>query len=372
MIKKELDQTSGENSTNLQAGGNIGNVIVVQQGITEQRAREIYEELFSRNTPTLVDDGAAVYVERAHQMGTAVVGELHAENPELLNRFAEPRAQIALLKAQQSYGDTGNVDVAPTLAKMVAQLIASDPQSYTELIARRCIECITNMTSTHLNLITVVGTLQTRHFPNSVGVKMLAQGLDRSLRPYFNNIPNQAIEYNYVKTLGVGTENQVALEGSSPYLYLRVMNPNSMYQSFRIEEIPEFARSLDLNNYLVDDFESSGKHYLQPAFAKKWLKAKNKFSFTSSGTDKSEDERENTLVTFCQDRIISAEELKVQIRTINPDLADFLDTLEKFDALQLLLNPVGLMLAAQEETVRSNGEKSLFMELLEPRQGTGR
>ena len=50
-----------------------------------------------------------------------------------------------------------------------------------------------------------------------------------------------------------------------------------MYQSFRIEEIPEFARSLDLNNYLVNNIESSGKHYLQPAFAKKWLKAKNKF-----------------------------------------------------------------------------------------------
>jgi hypothetical protein len=368
VTKNELDQTSGENSANLQAGGNIaGNVIVVRQGITEQRAREIYEELFARNTPALVAQGAEIYVERAQQMGTAVVGELHNQDPELLNRFAEPRAQIALLKAQQNYGETGNVDTGPMLAKMVAQLIASDPQSYTELISRRCLECITNMTSTHLNLVTVIALLQARFFPNSCGIEMLVPALANMFRPYFNNIPDKRIEYDYVKTLGIGAQDQVGWDGYSPYNRVRILNPNAMYPSFSIEELPELARSLDLKNYLIQDSDNTGNFYLHPEFAKDTLKAKTALSFAASDDDKDRDEREKVLLNFCQDRMISAEVLKDRIKVMNPDLADLFDTLEKFGALQIILNPVGLMLAAQEETIRSNGEKSQFMELLEPR-----
>ncbi|WP_197415804.1 hypothetical protein [Mycobacterium sp. IS-1742] len=75
---------------------------------------------------------------------------------------------------------------------------------------------------------------------------------------------------------------------------------------------------------------------------------------------------ELALITFCESRIFGADELKKRIRQLDAELADFLDTLEKFGALDLHLNPVGLMLAAQEEKIRSNGEKSDLLESLQP------
>ena len=73
-LQTDQELEGGDGSANLQAARDItGNVIVIQQGISEQRAREIYMELFNRNTATLVDDAAFTYRSRADQMGAAVV-----------------------------------------------------------------------------------------------------------------------------------------------------------------------------------------------------------------------------------------------------------------------------------------------------------
>lgn len=358
-LQTDQELEGGDGSANLQAARDItGNVIVIQQGISEQRAREIYMELFNRNTATLVDDAAFTYRSRADQMGAAVVKELHDENPELLGRFREPRAQIGMLKAQQSFGETGDTELAPILSKTVAALIKSEPKSSTERVARRCIECVTNMTADHLYAIAVIYRIQRKWFPNAINVPELVQGLTGSLQPYFGQVPTERAEYDYMHTLGIGTLNQVALDGVSPYTIIRMMHPNAMYNGLSWSDIPENLRSLDLTPFLYRDSDTA---YLKPDFANKWLKAKGNF-FVLQPEDEPEDSTERALITLCRDRIISDAELKAQIRELNPGLAELLDTLDENDALGLQLNQVGVMLAEQEESLRNEGAQSPFLE----------
>ncbi len=140
---------------------------------------------------------------------------------------------------------------------------------------------------------------------------MLVTALHRSLEPYFGGIPTEIIEYNYVKSIGVGVDNYLSLEGVSPYVFLRMMNPNSTYPAFHFDELPEELRDKDLSKLLVYLTDEPDKFYLNPEFANKWLKAKGQFY---TGTDLPEDESEKALISFCQDRIISVEELKTRQR----------------------------------------------------------
>lgn len=337
-----------------------------------QRQEQYAVELWEKNAPRLVQKAEAEFLDRAREMSREVITSLISENPDNLERLGEARSQVPLLKAQQSYGETGNADTVPHLANLVAQLIASPTQSYTEMISRRCIDCLTNMTSSHLNLITVMTKLQRRWFPNTATVEMLTEGLRSMLGPYIGKIPTEGIEYSYINSLGIVDENVISRFASaftaggvnqfSPYYMLRVSNPNAMYGGFHIDDLPDLAKTLDPSRYFMWDNTNPDVKYLNPEFSKKWLVLDRNYS--TPPRDRPSDPAEIALVTFCENKAISAEQLKTRIRSLDPQLADLLDTLEKFDATAITLNPVGLMLVAQEETIRANGIKSdLFADL---------
>jgi hypothetical protein len=79
-----------------------------------------------------------------------------------------------------------------------------------------------------------------------------------------------------------------------------------------------------------------------------------------------ESDEEKALIQFVRSRLISHEELAQRIRELNPELADFLDILDRNEVLSLRLNPVGMMLAAQEEMHRKPGEVSSLLQFFEP------
>jgi hypothetical protein len=336
-----------------------------------QQQEQFAVELWAKNAPRLVQSAKDEFDNRAIEITREIIKEVIAENPENLAQLGQARAQVQLLKAQDSYGETGNKETVPHLARSVAQLIASPPQSYTEMISRRCIDCLTNMTSSHLNLITVVSLLQRKWFPYAVTVEMLVSGLRTALEPYIGKIPTKAIEYSYIHSLGVADSNALgifanAITGTSnefsPYNKLHSTNPNSMYDGFAVSELPELAQSLDPGKYFVQLPINPELNYLTPDFAGEWLKVPKKFGNQPAWpTDPAEAE----LITFCVTRLFTPEQLQRRIRGLDTPLADILDTLEEFNALALNLNPVGLMLVAQEETIRGNGRRSDLFDYLD-------
>jgi hypothetical protein len=379
-VKQE--QEGGDGSTNNQAGRDIVHVTNYHySGLTEERLQELAQqqeqfaiELFAKNAPRLVQSARDEFDNRAIEVTREVIKEVIAENPENLERFGQSRAQVQLLKAQESFGETGNRETVPHLARLVAQLVASTPQSYTEMISRRCVNSLINMTSSHLNLIAVVSMLQRKWFPNAVALEMLVSGLNHSLAPYIGKIPTKGIEYSYIHSLGVADENALGLFASAiagvtnqtnqynPYNSLRTSNPNTMYEGFSIAELPELAQSLDPDKYFLHDPNDPEVMFLAPDFAGTWFKLAKNYSDKPS---RPSDPAEAALITFCEGRLFAPDEVKRRIRALDAPLADLLDTLEEFNALALNLNPVGLMLVAHEETIRNGGQRSDLFDHLE-------
>lgn len=376
------EQEGGDDSTNNQAGRDIIQVTHYHySGVTEERLQQVAQqqekfaiELWAKNAPRLVQSARDEFDSRAIEVTREVIKEVIADDPENLERLGEARAQVQLLKAQESYGETGNRETVPHLARLVAQLISSAPQSYTEMISRRCVASLVNMTSKHLNLIAVVSMLQRKWYPNSVTLNMLVAGLNHYLAPYIGKIPTKGIEYSYLHTLGVSDENAIGLFANAiagatnqnnqynPYTSLRSSNPNAMYDGFRIAELPELAQTLDPDRYFVHDPNDSELMFLKPDFAGEWFKQAKGYG---DKPKRPSDTAEAALITFCQGRLYSPDEIKLRIRALDAPLAGLFDTLEEFNALALNLNPVGLMLVAHEETIRGGGQRSDLFEHLD-------
>ena len=374
MKDHEQEQQLGDGSQGYLAGRDNNVTYNVTYGVSEERlqvfAQQIEKDsiaLWEKNAPKLVKRAKDEFFGRALEITRDVISNVIQEDPEYLAGFAQARAQVALLKAQESFGETGNRDVFPHLSRSVTQLITSEPQSYTEMISRRCIECLTNMTSSHLNFIAVNAKLDKRWFPWSTSPAMLIKGLTATLSPYFNKVPAEAIEYSYIFSLGVGQPNHLsrfanALTGdndqSTIYGVIRSKNPHALYGGFTLDELPEAAKSLDIEKYLLDD-DNSGRRYLSFDFAHRWVRITSQYS----APELPENPGEAALVKFCLNRIISTQSLKDRISESAPELATLLDTVERFDGFALDLNPVGLMLAAQEETLRTGIKSDLFEDL---------
>lgn len=89
-------QKAGDNSQQIQAG-----TVIIQQGIDEKRAREIYREMFEISRKDFTQDAYQIANERVGVFEDRLIPKMQ-EIHGALNSFADPAFQIILSKAHKS------------------------------------------------------------------------------------------------------------------------------------------------------------------------------------------------------------------------------------------------------------------------------
>lgn len=113
MENSKQTQKAGENSQQYQIG-----TIIVNQGITEERAREIYSEMIPSSLKDYTSDAYALANQRIGKLENCVLPKLN-EIDGLLQSFADPAFQILLKKAQQSAAATEREDDYALLSELL-------------------------------------------------------------------------------------------------------------------------------------------------------------------------------------------------------------------------------------------------------------
>ena len=149
---KDHRQEAGDNAQQYLAGGNI----IIVQGVTEERAREIAEiasrEVVLREGRAVAE---AVITERTGHITDLVFDRINVRDTELFNRFEDPRFLAALTSAQRSYAETGDEDLAEVLASLVVELASQPIRSMHEIVLRQAIDVAPHLTSPHLRALAV-------------------------------------------------------------------------------------------------------------------------------------------------------------------------------------------------------------------------
>ncbi len=347
----KLEQEGGEGSNNNQAGRDV-NVHHHHYGVTEERVKELALELWRNNAPRLASEANDTYDGRAIKMTTEVITRTVQVNPDLLEHFKNPRAQVALLKAQEAYGETGDDELRDILAGLVVALVSEPTRTRQEIVVREAIECAPRLTAQHLNALIVIVLLTRMSYRLAPDVDTLLDAFDDELRPYYDSIPKDTFEYSFMSATAAG----MFIPGLGPSVYNKIYSshPNAMYPGippgdFPKEWTPTQEAGVELGAMLwlqkADPIENS-RVKLRPEAADIVLRS-------DPNTQPPLTEIQHKLRDLIKERSIGEEEFTNTLREKKPQHAEFLDTVTSTMALHFQPSAVGLMLARHAVTVRS-------------------
>jgi hypothetical protein len=285
-------------------------------------------------------------------MTTEIITKTVQVDPELLERFNDPRAQVALLKAQHAYGETGDDDLAAILAGLVVAQVAESARTRQEIVAREAIECAPRLAAQHLNALVVIVLLTRMSYRTVLDVDNLLEALDRDLRPYYDAIPNEQFEYTFMGATAAG----IFLPGLGRDVYnqLFITHPNAMYSPFSLNDLPrEWIVTEEAGVEIGAMFWLQQADPIENSTVKLRPEAADIVLRSDPNAQPPLTEIQSKIREFIKARSITQEEFVALLRETKPEMARFLDTVTSTMMLHFQPSAVGLMLARHVVAVRS-------------------
>ncbi|WP_335583140.1 LPO_1073/Vpar_1526 family protein [Mycobacterium sp. MS1601] len=344
--------TAGDDATQLHTDYgtiNYGTVLTV----TEIRAiaLDVAKSVFLDSLPIAKD----LINARTEEITDEVIRKIAEKDEKLYERFRDPRFLGPLASSQRSYAETGDPELGGILSGLLADLAGEPIRTRREIVLRESIECAPKLTTRHLNALTVIFRVTRVGHNLALGPKELVSLLDGELRPYFGEVPSDSFDYSYMGATQAGT--YMPTLSSTVYSRIYTAHRNAMYDPIDVNELTQFYTesidqlTADLNHivHLIEvpyAISGSQKFKLRTDKVKRILSVDTKVINGLSGA-------ETKFRDFLRNRSVDERQFTSILREESPELAQFLDHLQRTDALSFQLSPVGIMLARHEMESRS-------------------
>ena len=148
-------QTAGDNATQIQAQN-----LIINNGITEERAREIFHELSADTYAKYSQEAETTINNRLTQFSNAVVSLL-SKYDGALNAFADPAFQFLLKKAQLRAAITEREDDYALLSELLATHIQNGEDRKKRAAIRRAVDIVDEIDNDALCALTIASALRT-------------------------------------------------------------------------------------------------------------------------------------------------------------------------------------------------------------------
>lgn len=286
----------------------------------------------------------------------SIVKKMREKDEALLSRFKDPRFLAVLTTVEKSFAETGDIELGEILSGLLADLASKSIRSRREIVLRQAVECAPRLTTTHLNALSVIFRIERIRYPYVANVAALILALNEDLSPYFDSIPEDTFDYEYMGSTEAGTYLSM-----TPSRYLdRVFTAhrNALYEPFVVND---FMNELNQGT-TIDDIQARLNEVvallkLVPDDPNQRIKLDwedgERILSVDSNVVKGLNPGELNLRSFLQDRSITSDGFEAAVREQAPELAQFFDRLQSSRAFNFRLSPVGLMLARHEMESRS-------------------
>jgi hypothetical protein len=201
----QVKQGSGDQSVNLQAGGNIA------IGVTYDDARQIALDVYKANAVELAAAAKQAAIARAEEITDKFLEELKDKNPLAVSQAARPDFQIALLEAQKAYAKTGDKDLATVLVDLLVSRTKQEPRSLREIVLAESLQVVPRLTMSQIHTISVIFLL--RHTENRLVTKIehLGQWFDRYMTPLVSSLSKADSLYRHLVYSGAATQELTSI-----------------------------------------------------------------------------------------------------------------------------------------------------------------
>ncbi len=306
---------------------------------------------------------------RSYWLSDRVIGIISERSPELFKRWDDPRFLAALTSAQRGFAETGDEDLGETLANLVADLASQDIRTRKEILLRQGIDLAQRMTTEHINALATLMYLTQMKLSTPYDIEGLIEAFDGLLKPFYGRLPTSEIDYQYMSSTGACYTDQLRRELSwTAYGLIHRTYPNIMYTPFTVPEITEHFLSEDnprrdenqqlltLINRSPDDVKytpeghtllsvDNARFRVHPDLVNTILTGNNGSAVVGPRKCTPLTESQTELREMVKQRSITVEQFKNEVVEMKPELAEFLEELQRTGGLHYRLHPVGFVIA---------------------------
>lgn len=204
------DQTSGDNSTNIQAGG----AVTIHQGLTYADARQIALDVFKGNFLQLAGEAADVARKRAEEITETFLAQLQKQHQAGVSQAKEPDFQHALFTVQKEYARCGDKELGDLLVDLLVDRAKQDSRSILQIVLNESLVVAPKLTPDQLAALSIVFLFKYT-VNNGLGNQNAFHGyLDRFVQPFAGLLEKKAACYQHLEYSGCGTVGigSIALE----------------------------------------------------------------------------------------------------------------------------------------------------------------
>ncbi len=196
-------QKAGNNSTQVQAS-----VVNFYNGITEQRAREIYQEE-SQKIQELTHEASQIAIQRVRELENRVIPKL-SQIEKGLDFFSNPDFQFVLLDAQKSAARSDRPVDYDLLSELLIHRVKNDDDKVKRLGIKKAIEIVDSVADEALLGLTVFHSVTTFN-PNSGDVEFGLKILDDLFgKIMYDELPQGSHWLDHLDILGAIRMNTVS------------------------------------------------------------------------------------------------------------------------------------------------------------------
>ncbi|MFA6192821.1 MAG: LPO_1073/Vpar_1526 family protein [Sulfurimonas sp.] len=227
MINDEIKhQTSGDNSTNIQAQN-----IIIHNGITNAEAREIALDIYNANFMKLSEEAALTALSRVESFTDKCIKKIFDENLEYT--FQSPELQYVLFNAQKECARSSDENLEEILSNILIDRAKEYERGLKQIALEESISIIPKLTNKHMDILTLNYLLNDCYFQAN-STDNLQKFLSKSIIPFKAEIDFSSQDIRHMQFTGsLSTDplNKAGLQFQLPHTF-----PGLFSKGFTIDE----------------------------------------------------------------------------------------------------------------------------------------
>jgi hypothetical protein len=186
MNDKNLEQSSGDNSTNYQAR----TITINKSGLSYADVREIVLDVFKENFISLKSESAEIVRVRIESMVDKYLEQLRAKQPESLQNMIDPGMQYAFYNAQKDFARTGDDQLADILIDLLLDRVRITERNLKQILIDESLKVIPMLTGSQLDILSLVFLIKHISHPDIPDKEELSKVISSEIEPFIECLPD--------------------------------------------------------------------------------------------------------------------------------------------------------------------------------------
>jgi len=331
MNNKNQEQSSGDDSQNLQAGRDI-----IIQGLTYSETKDLVitvaQEVFRNNSIKLANEAYELVQERSEEILENFLKKLEAKNPQAIETMRDPGMQFSLFNAQKEYARTGDKGLADLLEDILVDRAQNPNRDLMQIVLDECISVAPKLTPDQFDALSLIFILRYTINNNVTSINALLSFIFTYLIPFVEGIREEDSRYQHLEFTGCGT---LGLSDFSIQNILRQLYMIAFSKGFPIDEYDnKVGTDPKFKQFITPCFHDSSKFQIS-------LINKGKVEEVGKANGLTDEEIKNINNIF-ESSLMGENEVRDYLISLNPSMNDFINKWDKSDVRRMTLTSVGI------------------------------